>query len=81
MAIPKSPPITESLNFSHEVLPAAPVELIVDEATMGLTYYDLQSNSAIQNRIHVFEDGTIGGACRDLETDGAMGRWDGDLAP
>jgi len=54
--------ITESLNFNNEdALPATPVEVLVDEATMGLTYYDLQSNSAMQNRIHVYEDGTIGG--------------------
>ena len=61
VAAPKGQAITESLNFSNEVLPAAPVEVIVDEATMGLTYYDLQSNSSMQNRIHMFEDGTIGG--------------------
>jgi len=54
--------ITESLNFNNEdALPAAPVEVLVDEATMGLTYYDLQSNSSMQNRIHAFDDGTIGG--------------------
>ncbi len=61
VAAPVGPDITESLNFSHEVLPAAPVEMIVDEATMGLTYYDLQTNSSMQNRIHYFDDGTIGG--------------------
>ena len=60
-AVPQKQAVTESMNFSNEVLPAAPIEVIVDEATMGLTYYDLQSNSSMQNRIHVYEDGTIGG--------------------
>ncbi len=61
IAVPKTAAITESNNFGHEVLPAAPIEVIQEETTIGLTYYDLQSNSAMQNRIHRFEDGTIGG--------------------
>jgi len=27
---------------------------------IGVTYYDLQSYGSMQNRIHVFDDGTIG---------------------
>ena len=30
------------------------------EANIGITWYDLQTNKAVQNRIHRFEDGTIG---------------------
>lgn len=32
----------------------------VDEEVIGLTRYDLQTNTSIQNRIHVFDDGTVG---------------------
>jgi hypothetical protein len=30
------------------------------EEDIGVTYYDLQSYGSMQNRIHVFDDGTIG---------------------
>ena len=33
---------------------------IAGEDVIGKTFYDLQSNSILTNRIHVFEDGTIG---------------------
>jgi hypothetical protein len=31
-----------------------------DKETIGFTWYDLQTNGSMQNRIHVFDDGTIG---------------------
>jgi hypothetical protein len=60
IAVPQGQAITESLNTSNEVLPAAPFDALVEEETAGLTYYDLQSNSSMQNRIHYYPDGTIG---------------------
>ena len=32
----------------------------IEEEIIGATRYDLQSNASMQNRIHVYEDGTIG---------------------
>ena len=31
-----------------------------EKETIGYTFYDLQSNGSTQNRLHVFEDGTVG---------------------
>ena len=33
---------------------------LADEDIIGNTFYDLQSNTSLGNRIHVYEDGTIG---------------------
>ena len=41
-------------------LPAYKNTNLVDEDIIGSTRYDLQTNSSDQNRIHVFDDGTIG---------------------
>ena len=52
-----------SMEFSHSQ--AAPVnsskdaEYLVDHQTM-LTHYDLQANGFVANRMHRFEDGTVG---------------------
>lgn len=35
-------------------------ELNSEEYIIGNTYYDLQSNIALANRVHIFDDGTIG---------------------
>lgn len=60
--LPKDKATTETTNFTNTTkIPAASYKVAVDEATMGITWYDLQSNSSMQNRIHWFEDGTIGG--------------------
>jgi hypothetical protein len=48
---------------SFEKVPGVPAYKgtnLVDEDIIGGTRYDLQTNSSIQNRMHVFEDGTIG---------------------
>jgi hypothetical protein len=58
-AVKKDKAITETMNFSNEVMPAAdfwpPLEAIA-----GDTWYDLQSNASMQNRIHLYDDGTVG---------------------
>ncbi len=58
----KVPPVLETMNFSHEALPSSPQDFVyVDEDIIGSTYFDLQSNASMQNRIFVYDDGTIGG--------------------
>ncbi len=53
--------VLETNNLSQStIIPGAPVDL-VEEAQMGMTRYDLQTNSSMQQRIHYFDDGTIGG--------------------
>ncbi len=39
---------------------AGPRTFSPNEAIIGITFYDLQSNKGVQNRIHRFDDGTIG---------------------
>ncbi|GAB4319692.1 MAG: hypothetical protein Kow00127_11940 [Bacteroidales bacterium] len=56
-AVKKEKPVLETMNFSHEVLPAAEN---VSEDQVGYTRYDLQTNSSMQNRIQAYPDGTIG---------------------
>jgi hypothetical protein len=59
--VKKIQPTLETMNFSHDVLPAAAVpEVDPDEDIIGTTWYDLQSNATMQNRIFVYDDGTIG---------------------
>jgi hypothetical protein len=51
-----------SVNFPQK-LSISPVQTkfdVIDESIIGTTWYDLQSNKLLQNRIHAFEDGTIG---------------------
>jgi len=48
------------MNFSHESLPSSSPELTPEEEIVGNTFYDLQSNSSMQNRIFVYDDGTMG---------------------
>ncbi|MBC8489212.1 MAG: T9SS type A sorting domain-containing protein [Bacteroidetes bacterium] len=60
-AVKKVQPITETMNFSNEALPANKNYWPPEEEIYGNTWYDLQSNTSMQNRIFVYEDGTIGG--------------------
>lgn len=54
-------PTLESMNLSNEVLPSSTSKLLdPDEDDIGSTYFDLQSNGGMQNRLHLFDDGTIG---------------------
>ncbi|OQX72156.1 MAG: hypothetical protein B6D61_14880, partial [Bacteroidetes bacterium 4484_249] len=48
------------MNFSHESLPSVKAYFPPDEAIIGNTFYDLQTNASMQNRIFVYDDGTIG---------------------
>lgn len=41
-------------------IPAYKNATLVDEEVIGMTRYDLQTNTSIQNRIHVYDDGTVG---------------------
>jgi hypothetical protein len=40
--------------------PSNIADILVSEQLIGTTRYDLQSNSTDQNRLHVFDDGTVG---------------------
>jgi hypothetical protein len=60
-AHPRTKAITETMNFTNaKIMPAATKQVAAEEAEVGITWYDLQSNSAMQNRIHKYDDGTIG---------------------
>ncbi len=54
-------PTAETMNFTNESLPTATPVKTPTEDIIGDTWYDLQSNSSMQNRIFVYDDGTIGG--------------------
>ena len=56
--------ITGTTNYDNlNAIPAnhKSAMLTPEEAVMGTTWYDLQSNTSMQNRIHYYDDGTIGG--------------------
>ena len=57
-------PVTETMNFSQDVLPAAtPVKMLPEEAIYGNTFFDLQSNTSSPcSRIVAYDDGTVGAA-------------------
>ncbi|MFU8843550.1 MAG: hypothetical protein ACNA7V_07065 [Bacteroidales bacterium] len=42
------------------VVPGNKNTVVIEEDIIGSTRYDLQTNTSIQNRIHVYDDGTIG---------------------
>ncbi|MCB0806390.1 MAG: hypothetical protein KDC05_11375, partial [Bacteroidales bacterium] len=62
---PWKPATAETMNFQNNgtIVSTNSVDYktFVDEAPMGTTWYDLQSNSSNANRIYKFDDGTIGG--------------------
>jgi len=61
-AIKPAQAVQETMNFStaanYSVAPA-PAKAI-NEVQIGNTRYDLQSNASVQNRIYLYDDGTIG---------------------
>ncbi|MBM3435272.1 MAG: hypothetical protein FJY07_03525, partial [Bacteroidetes bacterium] len=59
-AVKAGAPVLETTNFSHDALPSAQKLWPPDEATVGITYYDNQSNSSSQPRVCFFDDGTAG---------------------
>ena len=54
-------PTPETMNFSHDVLPSSSPMDEPEEAIFGKTFYDLQSNTSMQNRLYVYPDGTAAG--------------------
>lgn len=59
-SVPRIQPVLETDNFSHEALPSAVDYWPPEEEIIGNTWYDLQSNYGMQNRIYAYEDGTFG---------------------
>ncbi len=60
-AHPRTKAITETMNLTGaKIMPTATKQVASEEAEVGITWYDLQSNSSMQNRIHKYDDGTIG---------------------
>ncbi|MEZ5196697.1 MAG: hypothetical protein R2764_09930, partial [Bacteroidales bacterium] len=42
------------------VLPSYKADFVPEEEVIGMTRYDLQTNTSPQNRFHVYDDGTMG---------------------
>lgn len=55
-----NPVVNHSEYGQTPAIPAYKSTNLVDEAVIGGTRYDLQTNTSIQNRIHAFDDGTVG---------------------
>ncbi len=53
-------PLTESVNASTQCLPPLKAYWPPEEELIGESFFDLQSNSAMQRRIYLYDDGTIG---------------------
>jgi hypothetical protein len=54
--------LDESGNTSAVYVPGSQIKSFpgVNEAPIGLSLYDLQSNASVQNRIYAYPDGTVG---------------------
>lgn len=62
-ALPRAKATTVTMNFNHDVLPAntnSTKSSLLYEDIIGITRFDLQTNSSMQNRTFRFDDGTIG---------------------
>ncbi len=56
-------PTTETMNFKNQAaVTTAPgvYKTLLEEEHVGTTWYDLQSNTSMQNRVYKYDDGTIG---------------------
>ncbi|MCF8367676.1 MAG: T9SS type A sorting domain-containing protein [Bacteroidales bacterium] len=62
-AVPDVRATEGTMNQSNQVIPGNNKNALFtpEEEDMGNTWYDLQSNTSMQNRIHFYDDGTIGG--------------------
>ncbi len=60
-AVERIAPTPNTMNFSHDVLPSSSPQDEPEEAIIGKTYYDLQTNTSMQNRLYVYPDGTAAG--------------------
>jgi hypothetical protein len=47
-------------NLNAEMMPGSKSASLLEENEIGTTFYDLQSNASDQNRIYLYDDGTIG---------------------
>ena len=61
ISVERVAPTTETMNFSHDVLPSTSPQEVSEEAVIGTTYYDLQTNTSMQNRLYMYPDGTAAG--------------------
>ncbi len=61
ISVERVAPTTETMNLSHDVLPSTSPQEVSEEAIIGTTYYDLQTNTSMQNRLYVYPDGTAAG--------------------
>ena len=50
----------QKIGTKSPAVPAYKNSLVLDESIIGNTFYDLQTNATMQNRIFVYDDGTIG---------------------
>ena len=55
----KAAPVLETTNFSKEAIIPKGNKLETD--VIGTTYYDLQTNTSMQSRMYLYDDGFIGG--------------------
>ena len=59
-AVQKTPATKGGEVSAEAIIPGASYKSILDESEIGTTYYDLQSNRGMQERIYLHDDGTIG---------------------
>jgi hypothetical protein len=52
-------PIKDVANTNAEYIPGTKSANLIEEEQIGTTIYDLQTNSSTQNRIFLYDDGTI----------------------
>ena len=53
-------PSADAIYFWHQSNPFTDAVLEAEEATIGETWYDMQTNTSIDNRIYLHPDGTLG---------------------
>ncbi|MCD4696228.1 MAG: hypothetical protein K8S16_08285, partial [Bacteroidales bacterium] len=59
-AVKRDLPGTETKKLTNKTSPSFPAYWPPEEVTIGHTWYDLQTNASMQNRIFYYDDGTIG---------------------
>jgi hypothetical protein len=47
-------------NINAQIVPGTKSASLVEEDEIGTTWYDLQTNSSSQNRLYLYDDGTMG---------------------
>ena len=66
--------IKDQVMPAQSVNPAANSKSVLDDAVLGSTFYDMQTNGTIENRMYVHPDGTMGGTwMRGTETSSQRG--------